>query len=368
MSLRRVDRARWSPASVAGPVTRVGVGVLVAGVVVLGGAGGAHAKTAAAGNGNPSVAFTMRDARITESSGLVASRRHAGVYWTHNDSGDGPYVFAVSARTGRTLARVRLAGVAARDMEAISMGPDGDVYVGDIGDNLDGAWPHVWIYRFPEPRELRAEMTVTPTVYTVQYADGPRNAEALMIDPRTGRAYIASKNENGGHLYAGPEHLSASGTNVFRRIADVPLWITDGAFSPDGSRLVLRGYLGALEYRWADGKPSHEVHLDVPLQPQGESVAFTPDGTALMMGSEGDGSQVWREPLTGAALPAPVLRKEASTSGSGSPSASAGGKGGSVAPGGPPHEKRTLGVVVGLVLAVGVLVSTRRRLGGSRRR
>jgi hypothetical protein len=365
MSLRRVNRARRFTTSLAGPVTRAGVGALVAGVVVLGGAPGAYAGTSAAGNGNPVVVFTMRDGRIAESSGLVASRRHAGVYWTHNDSGDGPYVFAVSAKTGRTLARVRLAGVAARDMEAISMGPDGDVYVGDIGDNLNGAWPHVWIYRFPEPRTLSAEMTVTPTVYTVQYADGPRNAEALMIDPRTGRAYIASKNENGGHLYAGPARLSASGTNVFRRIADVPLWITDGAFSPDGSRLVLRGYLGALEYRWADGKPSHRTHLDVPLQPQGESVAFTPDGTALMMGSEGDDSEVWREPLTGAALPASVLRKEASTSGSGSPSASAGGKGGGVAGGGASHGKRTLGLVVGVVLALSVLISTRRRLGGS---
>lgn len=260
---------------------------------------------AAAADSSPSVAFTMTDPRITESSGLAASRLHPGVYWTHNDSGDGPYVYAVDSKTGRTLARVTMRGIgSARDVEAMSIGPDGDIYMGDIGDNLGGAWPYVWIYRFPEPRTLTPQITVTATQYTVKYVDGPRDAESLMIDPRTGRAYIASKNENGGGLYEGPATLSTSGVNYFRRIADIPLWMTDGAFSPDGSRLVLRGYLGALEYRWSNGTLGKEVgQMDVPVQQQGESVTFTPDGRALMMGSEGVDSQVWRVPLSGAYLP-----------------------------------------------------------------
>ena len=107
----------------------------------------------------------------------------------------------------------------------------------------------------PEPKELR-DQTVRATQFTVQYADGPRNAEALMVHPKTGRVYIASKNEDGGGLYEGPQNLSASGTNVFRRIAGIDLWVTDGAFSPDGKRLVLRGYFGAISYAWQDGGPS----------------------------------------------------------------------------------------------------------------
>ncbi|MGW7328033.1 kinase, partial [Streptomyces sp. NPDC054840] len=47
-----------------------------------------------------------------ESSGLAASRAHPGVYWTHNDSDDGPYVYAVDAATGRTVATVRAVGAA----------------------------------------------------------------------------------------------------------------------------------------------------------------------------------------------------------------------------------------------------------------
>jgi hypothetical protein len=295
--------------------------------------------------GGPSVAFTLTDPRITESSGLAASRLHPGVYWTHNDSGDGPYVYAVDSN-GKTVAKVTMRGVHARDVEAISLGPDGDLYVGDIGDNLNGAWPQVYVYRFPEPRQLR-DQTVGVTRYTVRYQDGPRNAEALMVHPRTGRVYIASKNENGGHLYAGPAHLSAKGVNVFRRVADVP-WVTDGAFSPDGSRLALRGYYWATDYRWTAGRPTRIGSLQVPMQPQGESLTYTTDGRALMYGSEGTDSEVWREPLSGSDLPDSVTPAPAATAG--------GHKGTDGAAGGATKDtKSTSGSrVVGVALVAGM--------------
>lgn len=239
--------------------------------------------------------FTMKDPRITESSGLAASRAHPGVYWTHNDQ-DGPRVFAVDGRTGETVATITLRGVGTpRDMEAVSVGADGAVYVGDIGDNLDGSWDHVWIYRFPEPKRLR-DQTVEATQYTVRYADGPRNAEALMVHPTTGRVYIASKNEDGGGLYEGPARLSAGGPNVFRRIGEVP-WVTDGAFSPDGRELVLRGYFSARAYAWKDGRPGAEKRANAPIQRQSESVTYTADGSGLMFGSEGVRSEVVRVPV-----------------------------------------------------------------------
>ncbi|MGA5423982.1 WD40 repeat domain-containing protein [Streptomyces lavendulocolor] len=257
------------------------------------------APAAAAGEDD---GFTVEDPRITESSGLAASRAHPGIYWTHNDQ-DQPRVFAVDSRTGKTVATVTLRGIGTpRDMEAISVGADGAVYVGDIGDNLDGSWQHVWIYRFPEPERLR-DQTVDATQYTVTYADGPRNAEALMVHPTTGRVYIASKNEDGGGLYEGPARLSTGGPNVFRRIGEVP-WVTDGAFSPDGDELVLRGYFSARAYAWKDGRPGAEKRLNAPIMRQSESVTYTADGSALMYGSEGAGSEVVRVPVEGA-RPAP---------------------------------------------------------------
>ncbi|WP_346428797.1 hypothetical protein [Streptomyces sp. Z26] len=237
--------------------------------------------------------FTIEDPRITESSGLAASRAHPGVYWTHNDSEDGPYVYAVDSRSGKTVATVSLRGIMPRDVEGISLGPDGDLYVGDIGDNLGGRWSEVWIYRFPEPKKLR-DTTLTPTRYTVRYADGPRDAESLMVHPKTGRVYVASKNREGkGGVYAGPEKLSTFGVNTFRRVGDTEIWATDGAFSPDGTRLILRTYMGAEMYRWtAEGRPKPIDTVRVPMQRQGESVTFTLDGRYLMFGSEGEASDV----------------------------------------------------------------------------
>ncbi|MFD3543278.1 WD40 repeat domain-containing protein [Streptomyces sp. NPDC058662] len=277
---------------------------VAAGVALLSAvpAGAAAAAPAATGPGGSS--FTIADPRIKESSGLAASRVHPGVYWTHNDSDDGPYVYAVDAATGRTVARVTLTGIGTpRDVEAISLGPDGQLYVGDIGDNKDGTWDHVWIYRFPEPKQL-GDATVKGTQFTVRYADGPRNAEALMVHPVTGRVYIASKHESRGGLYEGPATLSPGGPNVFRRVADLP-WVTDGAFSPDGGRLTLRGYFAARTYPWQDGRPRGEgERVDAPWQGQAESVTYTADGSTLMFGSEGEGSRVVAVPA-GAATAAP---------------------------------------------------------------
>ncbi|MFF2505033.1 WD40 repeat domain-containing protein [Streptomyces sp. NPDC058067] len=284
--------------------------------------------------------FTIKDPRITESSGLAASRLHPGIYWTHNDSGDGPYLYAVDGKTGKTVATLTLTGIGApRDVEAISIGPDDNLYVGDIGDNLGGSWSHVWIYKLPEPKELR-DQTVRATQYVVKYADGPRNAEALMVHPKTGRVYIAEKNEDGGGLYEGPATLSAAGTNVFRRVAGIDLWVTDGAFSPDGRHLALRGYFGGISYAWKDGKPKREGQLNVPTQPQGESVTYTLDGKTLLYGSEGRGSAVQPVQVEGGAGGGPK-----------SPSGSEGSGDGRIDTG---FSASAVGLVAGVIAVFGI--------------
>ncbi|WP_137994140.1 WD40 repeat domain-containing protein [Streptomyces vilmorinianum] len=294
--------------------------------------------------------FTIKDSRITESSGLAASHAHPGVYWTHNDQ-DQPLIYGIDSRTGETVATLTMSGVGTpRDMEAISVGPDGDIYVGDIGDNRDGTWDHVWIYRFPEPKQLK-DQTVRAKQYVVKYADGPRNAEALMVHPKTGRVYIASKNEDTGGLYAGPERLSSTGTNVFRRVDDVP-WVTDGAFSPDGGTLVLRGYFSARAYAWKDGRLGDDGEsVGAPFQGQAESVTYTEDGSALMFGSEGKQSRVVR---------VEVDKDRASTP---PPSQGGGSKAPSEPSGAAPADGDTGGFGLGIVV---LAVATALVIGGKR--
>ncbi|MGV9450144.1 WD40 repeat domain-containing protein [Streptomyces sp. NPDC003635] len=259
--------------------------------------------------------FTITDPRITESSGLAASRQHPGVYWTHNDSDDGAYLYAVDSATGETVATLTMTGVGApRDVEAISVGPDNRLYVGDIGDNLGGTWPHVWIYELPEPKQLR-DQTIKATQYVVKYSDGARDAESLVVHPKTGRVYIVDKKEGGGHLYEGPAELSASGTNVFKPVAAVDnLEATDAALSPDGQKLVVRSYFGAFAYDWNGGEIKKTGRLSVPFLGQGESVTYTADGSQLMYGAEGSDSSVEPED----APDAPAEEDSESPSGNGS--------------------------------------------------
>ncbi|MGW7524862.1 WD40 repeat domain-containing protein [Streptomyces sp. NPDC054783] len=327
--------------------------------LLLAGACALPASAAGSTGGAGDHGFTIKDPRIAESSGLAASRLHPGIYWTHNDSGDGPYVYAVDSATGRTVARITLRGIGApRDVEAISIGPHDEMYLGDIGDNLGGKWPYVWIYRLPEPKELK-DQTVTATQYVVKYANGPRDAESLIVHPKTGRVYIIDKKQDGGHLYEGPPTLSTSGANVFRPIAPVDLWATDAAFSPDGRQLVVRGYIGGISYDWNGGRIKREGQLDVPLQDQGEGVTYSVDGTKLLYSSEGADSEVVAKDA-----PDSPASKSPSASG-GSASTSAGGGIGSGI-GGSGLKVGAAVVAVGLAALFGLRRLRRRNAKGAR--
>ncbi|MER6953177.1 WD40 repeat domain-containing protein [Streptomyces sp. NPDC000618] len=285
--------------------------------------------------------FTVTDPRITESSGLAASRQHPGVYWTHNDQDTCACLYAVDSGTGKTVATITLTGVGTpRDVEAIAMGPDNQLWVGDIGDNDGVTWPYVWIYQLPEPKELK-DQSVRAKQYVVKYSDGTRDAESLIVHPKTGRVYIIDKHEDGGHLYEGPAKLSTSGANVFKPTVPVDLWATDAAFSPDGAQLAVRGYFGGIYYDWNGGKIERKGRLDVPLQRQGESVSYSADGTKLMYGTEGSGSEVEAEDAPDGAA----------ASGSKSPS----GGGGSSASGDGDDGSSTSGSVKFGALAVAAL-------------
>jgi hypothetical protein len=280
---------------------------------------------------------TIKDPRIGESSGLAASRRHPGIVYTFNDSGGLPQVYALSTADCRTRATLTFGGARNRDWEAMAIGPDG-IYVGDIGDNLDGAWPYVTVYRIPEPSVLRTR-TLRATAYRIKYADGPRNAETMMIDPRTGRLYIASK-AFGDSLYEGPRKLSIARYNVMHRVGDAPFYATDGAFAPDGRTFVIRGYLGADIYR-APGKKIADV--DLPGQKQGEGITFTADGRSLLASSEGKNQPLWQVPVPAKALPART------------PSASPANSSGKDGASGPTSGSKKTSAVW-LVLAAGVIV------------
>jgi hypothetical protein len=270
-----------------------------------------------AAEGVPKVArreVRLEEEALDESSGVAASRRNPGLFWTHNDSGDGPYLYAFDGR-GARRGVWRVTGARANDWEDMAAGPGPEpgrvyLYVGDIGDN-EHARSHISVYRVPEPQVAPADAdssrwrprpTEPAAEIRLKYPDGRHNSEALLVHPQTGDLYVIVKT---GEAVCGVYRLRAAqataGVNTLERVGEFrspsPLGslVTGGAVSPDGRRVVLCDYLSAYELRLpeAPGATFESVWRQTPavvqLGPrrQGESVAYRLDGAALVTTSEG---------------------------------------------------------------------------------
>src|SRR5688500_18639935 len=62
----------------------------------------------------------QRVAELPEGSGLAASRRTSGRFWSHNDSGE-PVLFALDTN-GRVTGRLSISGATVEDWEAVAAG------------------------------------------------------------------------------------------------------------------------------------------------------------------------------------------------------------------------------------------------------
>lgn len=215
--------------------------------------------------------FTFADEDIFESSGLVD---RGDVVFTVNDSGDDAVVYGVDASSGRTAIRTTYAD-SVEDVEAVAPGADGRLWVGDIGDNRR-RHDHITVHR------VRPRDGAHPgDRFHLAYPDGPHDAEALLVEPRTDQVFVVSKSPFGGTVYAAPRDLVAGDSpNRMRVFAAVRGLVTDGSFFPDGRHVVLRTYGKAMVYTFPAFALVGTVRL--PAQPQGEGISVAPDGRVLV--------------------------------------------------------------------------------------
>ena len=259
-------------------------GLAIAGSFALG-----VASTPAAPHGTRVLRF--EDPAIVEASDLVVTD---GLFVTTNDSGDTGRVFVVDGR-GRTVGLTHWSD-GPTDVEALAPAGAGAVWVGDIGDN-EGHRSSITVAEVPVGR---GDRDVRATTYRLAYRDGGTDAETLLRDPETGRLYVATKSVFGGVLYAAPQRLSATATNLLEPVGRVLPVATDGAFFPDGRHLIVRNYTSAVVYDWPSLQPVGS--FDLPHQRQGEGIAVADDGS-VYVSSEGP-----RSPVLRVTVPAPISR------------------------------------------------------------
>jgi hypothetical protein len=261
--------------------------------------------------GLPKILGSIKNSSINESSGLVASRSVPGAYWTHNDSGDGPFIYAIGSR-GESLGVWRVAGAQAVDWEDISVGPGPDqsktyLYIGDIGDN-DSARENVVVYRVIEPTPTADKSTRTKPQATepaepirLRYPDGRHDAEALLVDPATGNLYIVTKVAlDSPSVYEAVAPFVAGKTITMKNLGRLKLpslfggVITGGSVSPDGKQVALCDYFEGYELVLPPNSASFNDIWKQPIasfnfgkRKQGEAIAYRLDGRALVGTSEG---------------------------------------------------------------------------------
>jgi hypothetical protein len=272
-------------------------------------------------------AAVITDPAVDEISGVAASRRHPGILWAHNDSGDAPRLYALGP-DGRVHARIDVTGARHVDWEDIAAFElDGApmLLVADIGDN-GGVRGELQLYVLREPERI-ADIALRPE-WTIRFRwpDGARDAEAVAVDVAAGEILLASKRRVPAEVFRLPLRPADDGVQTAERIGLLshieqpsaaereasPVFgryrsqVTGMDLSPDGLTLAILTYQRIyLHHRgedeaWAPALDRTPRVLRFPWLAQAEAIAWDLDGRGLWLTSE--------------RLPAPLLWVDAAGS------------------------------------------------------
>ncbi len=248
---------------------------------------------------------TVANSSLDEVSGIAASRQNSDVLWVHNDHGGMARVWALNTQ-GTHLGVYSLFGADDEDYEDIAIGPGPTVgvdylYVGNIGDN-SGSRSWIEVYRVAEPAVDSEQSPVVTTLFGVdtiklQYPDGARDAETLMVDPVTKDIYIITKDESYSRVYRAPYPQSTTATITMEYKCELP-WnkAAGGDISLDGGMVIVKtgqssGNVASVWLRPAgtnlwDAFSGTECSVEILYEINGEAVCFDADGLGYYTTSE----------------------------------------------------------------------------------
>ncbi len=246
---------------------------------------------------------------LSESSSLTQSRLIPGRYWSLNDSGHAPELFALDAE-GNSLAVLKVEGVKNVDWEALSVDSEGGLWIGDFGNNLNKR-KNLMIYRVDEPGEvLLTSLKPTRTlrfVFSDQKEFPPEklnfDCEAMFVWDQ--KIYLLTKNraDRDAKFYRienleSDELQEAVLIDRFHKMGQV----TDAALSADGQRLAVLTFSGIWIFDRPEGSDlflqgagCHFKFKNWALE-QVEGIAWIDEKTLLICNEQKD---IFRVPVEG---------------------------------------------------------------------
>lgn len=226
--------------------------------------------------------------QIDEASGLAASVNMPGYLWTVQDSGQPNALYLIS-KDGKSIKQYSVPGSNNHDWEEVAIGPGPDsgvsyLYIADTGNNNQPVTPTNTIYRIPEINGTDGSFSQSALQkITFSYPDGPRDAEAIIVDPVTKDIFVLSKEMSNTNIYRLPFPQSVNDVTVAEKVGSVPgiAMATAASISKDGSEMAVRTYLAVFYWKRSSGETvgqtlvkSANRTLVVALEPQGEAICF----------------------------------------------------------------------------------------------
>lgn len=257
---------------------------------------------------------------------MDASTARQGVFWSVNDGGNGPYLYALGTG-GEALGRVQIMGAENRDWEGLATfrwRGRSMILIADTGDNREQQETHR-LYILPEPGLERSGTVEISWGIRFRYPDRPHDAEAVAVDTAAEKILLLTKRDVPPLLYElplGPGNSDRlvtarkitsvgripqpSPMDLMHRYGLIQAQPTALDISGDGRRAVVLTYTHAYLFErgsrssWGAAFSADPIRIPLPMPldrndlRQREAICFSPDDRAIFVTSEGKGAGIYR--------------------------------------------------------------------------
>ena len=249
---------------------------------------------------------------IEEASGLVESVENSNSLWTHNDGGDGPFLYLISSFDAKILKKISLVGIKNEDWEDLAIGPSiledtsTYIYLGDIGDNKKNKTiKKIYFFREPKIKNFDNELIEINDIKTISFYSEKKieNFETLMIDPNSKELFLIAKNKKKKqNIYKiDTENIEIDEIQKAKKYLTLNLKnlkgeITGGEISRNGQKCLIKTYKNVFLWERKKDEKWKNIWSQAPKilkyipESQGEAICWSNDENAYFTLSENENS------------------------------------------------------------------------------